>query len=114
MFAQRARAAASRLQVAVESISADRVSTRSWKGDEVVLLQATLRPDRQLALVERLIASEPAPRVLAVTGHLETALRDRLRSMGVRLAAHSSLDRALARALEVSDAHDRGASPPPR
>ena len=114
MFAQRARAAAARLQVAVESLSADRISGHAWQGDEVALVQATLRPERQLGLIERLIASRPAPRVLAVTGHLETALRERLRRMGVRLAAHSSLDRALARALEVSDAHDRGASPLPR
>jgi len=114
MFAQRARAAAARLQIPVESLPVSRVPMHSWQGDEVVLLQATLRPERQLALVERLLASKPAPRVLAVTGHLETALRDRLRRMGARLATHSAIDRPLGRALELSDgeAGDRDASSP--
>lgn len=103
MFAQRARAAAARLQAPVESLSSNDVPMRVWQGDEVVLLQATLRPERQLALVERLIASRPAPLVVVVTGHLETALRDRLRRLGARLATHSAMDRPLARALELSD-----------
>jgi ActR/RegA family two-component response regulator len=114
MFAQRARAAAARLQVPLESLRAGDVPGRVWQGDEVALLQATLRPERQLALVESLIASRPAPRVVAVTGHLETALRDRLRRLGARLATNSSMDRPLARALEISgdDAGGRDASSP--
>lgn len=103
MFSQRARAAARRLHVTLEALSAADVAAHSWQGDEVALLQATLRPERQLALVERLVASTPAPRVVAVTGHLETALRDRLRRLGARLATHSAMDRALGRALELSD-----------
>ncbi len=116
MFAQRARAAAGRLQVAIESLSPADMAGHPWQGDEVVLVQATLRPEHQLALVERLIASRPAPRVLAVTGHLETALRDRLRGLGARLATHSAIDRPLARALELSDgdAGGRATSAPSR
>lgn len=116
MFAQRARAAAARLQVPIQPLAASDVPTQSWLGDEVVLLQATLRPERQLALVERLIAARPAPRVVAVTGHLETTLRERLRKLGARLATHSSIDRPLARALELSDgdAGGREASRPSR
>ncbi|HEX4864656.1 MAG TPA: hypothetical protein VFV02_11315 [Acidimicrobiales bacterium] len=108
MFAQRARAAAARLGAVPESLTPNQALTRTWRADEVVLLQATIRPERQQALIERLIRSEPAPIVVAVTGHLETELRDRLRAKGVRLAAHSAMDRVLARALDLSgdDARD--------
>src|SRR2546421_11075929 len=102
MFGQRARAAAARLGVAVESLTAQEAEARNWHADDVVLLQATLRPERQEALIDRLLQLRPAPLVVAVTGHLETALRQRLRARGARLAAHSAMDRALARALGLS------------
>lgn len=103
MFGTRARAAAARLGVAPEIVTARAAEARDWREDDVVLLQATLRPERQEALVDRLLQSRPAPIVVAVTGHLESALRKRLRNRGVRLAAHSAMDRVLARALNLSD-----------
>ena len=102
MFAQRVRAAARRLGTDLSSLSQTEAHSRTWTVDDVVVLQATLKPEQQLALVEDLTDREPAPIVLAVTGHLETALRARLRAAGARLAAHSAMDRALARALELS------------
>ncbi|HEX3629378.1 MAG TPA: hypothetical protein VHW91_02820 [Candidatus Dormibacteraeota bacterium] len=114
MFAQRARSAAIRLGVGIESVAAEAAPTRAWHDTDVVLLQATLHPERQLALVEGLSGSRPAPIVVAVTGHLETALRQRLRGYGVRLAAHSAMDRVIARALGLSDgdaARDHPAPP---
>src|SRR2546421_10632279 len=102
MFGQRARAAAARLAVAVESLTAQEAEARHWHKDDVVLLQATLRRERQEALIDRLLRLHPAPVIVAVTGHLETALRQRLRARGARLAAHSAIDRALARALALS------------
>ena len=74
------------------------------------MLQATLRPDRQLDLVGELAGRQPPPVVVAVTGHLETALRQRLKAAGAVLAAHSAMDRVLARALRLSDG---GADAPP-
>jgi len=102
MFAQRVRSAAGRLGVPVEAIGAAAARGRAWKADDVVVLQATLRPEQQVALVDHLIHSEPAPVVIAVTGHLETALRQRLKALGATLAAHSSMDRVLARALKIN------------
>jgi hypothetical protein len=115
MFGQRARATAARLGVAPEIVTPSAAETRDWLEDDVVLLQATLRPERQVALIDRLLQSRPAPIVVAVTGHLETGLRKRLRNRGARLAAHSAMDRVLARALGVSDddAHELDASDPP-
>ena len=72
----------------------------------MVVLQATLRPEQQLELVDHLAHLEPAPVVVAVTGHLETELRRRLKERGATLAAHSAMDRVLARALQLSDADD--------
>jgi len=115
MFAQRVRSAAGRLGVPVEAIGAAAARGRAWKADDVVVLQATLRPEQQVALVDHLIHSEPAPVVIAVTGHLETALRQRLKALGAALAAHSSMDRVLARALRINAVRDADATPhPPR
>ena len=115
MFAQRVRGAAGRLGVPVEAIGAAAARSRAWKDDDVVVLQATLRPEQQVALVDQLIHSEPAPVVIAVTGHLETALRQRLKALGATLAAHSSMDRVLARALRINAVRDADATPhPPR
>ena len=109
-FSQRVRAAAARLGVPVEGFSPAAARSRAWQPAEVVVLQATLRPDQQLDLVGALVGREPAPVVVAVTGHLETALRRRLKAAGAMHAAHSAMDRVLARALALSDA---GADPPP-
>jgi ActR/RegA family two-component response regulator len=105
-FTQRVRAAAGRLGVPIEGLTAADARSRAWTREEIVVLQATLRPDQQLDLVDQLRHREPAPVVIAVTGHLETALRQRLKSSGAVLAAHSAMDRVLARALNVSDAGD--------
>jgi ActR/RegA family two-component response regulator len=111
-FTQRVRAAAGRLHVPVEGLSPAAARLRAWEPAEVVVLQATLRPDRQLELVDELARRQPAPLVVAVTGHLETALRQRLKAAGAMLAAHSAMDRVLARALGISDGHDAKAHPP--
>jgi len=102
LFAQRLRAAAARLRIPVQSVSPSEARTRAWDLDEVVVLQATLRPEQQLELIEHLTGRDPAPVVIAVTGHLETELRQRLKARGAILAAHSGMDRVLARALGVS------------
>lgn len=102
LFAQRLRAAAGRLGILVQAVSPTQARTRAWKSDEVVVLQATLRPEQQVELIDHLRGLEPAPVVIAVTGHLETELRQRLKAHGAILAAHSGMDRVLARALGVN------------
>lgn len=102
LFAQRLRGAAGRLGIPVHSLSPTQARTRVWNRDEVVVLQATLRPEQQVELIDHLRTLEPAPVVIAVTGHLETELRRRLKTRGVILAAHSAMDRVLARAVGVS------------
>jgi CheY-like chemotaxis protein len=111
MFEQRLRAAARRLGIPVEAVSAVEARTRAWDRDDVVALQATLRPEQQLALVDHLTRLQPAPVVIAVTGHLETELRQRLKARGAILAAHSGMDRVLARALGVSVPGDAASHP---
>ena len=106
MFAQRVRAAARRLGVRVEGVSAGNARIRPWERDQVVVLQATLRPEQQLELVDHLTHLASAPVVVAVTGHLETELRQRLKARGATLAAHSAMDRVLTRALRLSDGED--------
>jgi len=108
MFAQRARAAALRLGVAAVGPTRADALAHVWEAGDVVLLQATLRPEQQLDLVQQLRRRQPTPRVVAVTGHLETGLRQRLKAAGATLAAHSAIDRVLARALGVSDDAPRG------
>ena len=105
-FTQRVRAAAGRLGIPVEGLTAADAGSRAWTHEQIVVLQATLRPEQQLALVDQLVHHEPAPVVIAVTGHLETALRQRLKASGAVLAAHSAMDRVLARALKLSDGGD--------
>ena len=102
-FSQRVSAAAGRLGGPVEPLSPAAAQSRAWAPGDVVVLQATLRPDRQLDLVVELARRQPAPVIVAVTGHLETALRQRLKAAGAVLAAHSAMDRVLARALALSD-----------
>ena len=105
-FGQRVRAAAGRLGVPVEGLSPAEARARAWTPADVVVLQATLRPDRQVDLVRDLARRQPAPVIVAVTGHLETALRQRLKAAGALLAAHSAMDRVLARALALRDGDD--------
>ena len=119
MFVQRVRAAASRLQISLEPIRADEARRRPWSANDVIVLQGTLRPAQQQALVEYLTQLDTPPVVIAVTGHLETALRERLKAAGARLAAHSAMDRVLARALGINvpgadGAHDPDDQPPRR
>jgi len=108
MFAQRARAAARRLGVAAEGLSPADALTHVWNAGDVVLVQATLRPERQVELIQVLLARQPAPTVVAVTGHLENELRRRVKSLGASLAAHSAMDRVVARALGLTDDARRG------
>ena len=110
-FTERVRTAARRLGVPVEGLSPAVARSMAWSPADVVVVQATLRPDRQLELVDQLARRRPAPVIVAVTGHLETALRQRLKAAGAVLAAHSAMDRVLARALALSDGGV--ASPPP-
>src|SRR6202165_934436 len=112
LFAQRLRAAAGRLGIPVQAVSPSDARTRAWDRDQVVVLQATLRPEQQLELIDHLTGRDPAPVVIAVTGHLETELRQRLKARGAILAGHSGMDRVLARALRVSVPGD--AAPHPR
>ena len=112
LFVQRLLAAAKRLETPVEQVSPAEARTRAWASDDVVVLQATLRPQQQLELVDHLTQLRPAPKVIAVTGHLETELRQQLKARGAILAAHSGMDRVLARALGVSVPSD--AAPNPR
>jgi DNA-binding LytR/AlgR family response regulator len=111
LFAQRLRAAAGRLEIPVQALSPTQARTRAWNSDDVVVLQATLRPEQQLELIDEMTGLKPAPVVIAVTGHLETELRQRLRARGAILAAHSGMDRVLARALGVSVPGDAGPHP---
>ena len=110
LFAQRVRAAAGRLGIPVQALSPTDARRRAWERDQVVVLQATLRPEQQLELVEHLTHRDPAPVVIAVTGHLETELRQRLKARGAVLGAHSGMDRVLARALGIN-VHDDDATP---
>jgi DNA-binding NarL/FixJ family response regulator len=102
IFGQRVRSAARRLGVSLDVVSRSDAPTRRWQSGDVVVLQATLRPGQQVALVEALLQREPSPQVIAVTGHMETELRRRLKVLGATLAAHSAMDRVLARALGIS------------
>jgi CheY-like chemotaxis protein len=113
-FAQRVRQLAGRIGVPIQGVSIPAARERPWKPDDVVVLQATLNSDRQLALVEQLRARQPAPIVIAVTGHLETDLRRRAKARGAVLAAHSSMERSIARALGVNAPNDAASSRPGR
>lgn len=109
-FAQRVRQVAGRIGVPIEGLSIRAARERSWEADDVVVLQATLNPDRQLELVEQLTSRQPAPIVIAVTGHLEAELRRRAKARGALLAAHSAMERGIARALGVSAPDDAASS----
>ncbi len=113
LFAQRLRAAAERLAVPVEALTPTQARNRTWTRDQVVVLQATLRPEKQLELIDHLRGLEASPVVIAVTCHLETELRQRLKARGAILATHSGMDRVLARALGVSDGRDAAKRPHP-
>jgi len=105
-FAERVRATARRLGVSAASLTPAEAVDRHWDPDSLVVVQVTLNPDRQLGIIQRLRDAESAPRVVAVSGHLETELRKRAKALGATLAAHSSMERVLARALglQLNDA----------
>ena len=111
LFVQRLLGAAKRLGTPAQTVSPAEARTRAWTPDDVVVVQATLRPEQQLELVDHLTHLQPAPVVIAVTGHLETELRQRLKARGAILAAHSGMDRVLARALGVNVPGDAASHP---
>lgn len=102
-FAERVRMTARRLGVELELLSPPAAENRVWEPGSVVALQVTLNPERQLELIGRLVSASPAPKVVAVTGHLEAEKRSRARALGAILAAHSSMERVLARALRIDE-----------
>jgi len=73
-FAERVRGAARRLGLDLVARAPAEAGGRTWDTDSVVVVQVTLNPDRQLALVERLLQSKPAPRVIAVARATGSAL----------------------------------------
>ncbi len=107
-FAERVRAAARRLGLSLTSVTPAEASERGWDPGSVVVVQVTLNPDRQLALIEQLSRADPRPRIVAVSGHLETELRARARALGALLAAHSSMERVLTRAMQAAGGGDDG------
>ncbi|MEO6797010.1 MAG: hypothetical protein ABI401_05455 [Candidatus Dormibacter sp.] len=111
-FAERVRATARRLGLEPVMLSPAETGDRTWEAGDVVVIQVTLHPDRQLRLIENLCRSAPSLRVVAVTGHLETDLRAQAKALGAMLAAHSSMERVLARACGLRQ-RDADAPPPP-
>ncbi|HYM51215.1 MAG TPA: hypothetical protein VET65_11690 [Candidatus Limnocylindrales bacterium] len=97
-FAARVQAAARRLRIPVAMVSPRELEARPAAKDLVIVMQLTIDPERQLALLQRLRARDPAPTVVAVSGHLEVDLRRRAKALGARLATNSALDRALQKA----------------
>ncbi len=100
-FAARVQAQARRLGLSVELINPGQIDHLLPDDEAVIVLQLTLNPDRQLALLERLRTRFPSQPIVAVTGHLETDLRRRARKLGAILASHSAMERALARACGI-------------
>src|SRR5207249_8807629 len=76
-FGARVQAAARRLGLEVELVSPREIEARARDEGAVVVMQLTLRPERQLLLLERLRRAQPKATVLAVSGHLEGDLRRR-------------------------------------
>ncbi len=95
-FASRVQAHARRLGLQVEIVSPRDVEARAFTPDSVVVIQLTIQPERQFALLERLRSRYPDLAVIAVSGHLETELRRRAKRLGAVLATNSALDRTLA------------------
>ncbi len=105
-FAERVRAMARRLGLPLTTVTPPEASERRWDPGSVVVVQVTLNPDRQLALIEQLCQADPTPRVVAVSGHLETELRARAQALGAVLAAHSGMERVLTRAMQAAGGRD--------
>jgi DNA-binding NarL/FixJ family response regulator len=97
-FSARVKALARRLGLDLRVLAPGEVEQATLGPGSVVIVQVTLHSDRQLALIERLRARRPPPTVVAVAGHLETALRRRARALGALVASHSSMERTIARA----------------
>jgi DNA-binding response OmpR family regulator len=100
-FSSMVQAHAQRLGIPVEMVTPATIAERATARDTVVIMQLTLNHDRQLSLLRELRQASPALPVIAVSGHLETALRRRARDLGARLASNSSLERALVRAFDL-------------
>jgi CheY-like chemotaxis protein len=107
-FASRVQTHARGLGIPVELVAPGDIEARSAQPGTVVVMQLTLHRERAFALLEQLRARTPPVTVLAVTGHLETDLRRRARSLGARLATNSALDRALSRAATEVNQDDDG------
>ena len=101
-FAARVELVARRLGLTVEPIAVQSVDGIRFEPGSVVVVQVTLHPERQLQLVARLRQKDPPPTVVAVAGHLETALRRRARALGAMVASHSGMERTIARATSTS------------
>ncbi len=96
-FVARVEAHARRLGLEVERIRASELEQLSPDPNSVLVLQLTLHPDRQLALLERLRRRVPSQVVVAVSGHLETTLRRHAKALGAVLASNSAMGRTLSR-----------------
>jgi DNA-binding NarL/FixJ family response regulator len=100
-FSSMVQAHARRLGIPMEMVTPATIEARAAGRDAVVIMQLTLHPERQLTLLRELRQASPTLPVVAVSGHLETALRRRARDLGARLASNSGLDRALLRAFDL-------------
>jgi hypothetical protein len=92
-FSSMVQAHARRLGIPMEMVTPATIEARAAGRDAVVIMQLTLHPEQRQA--------SPTLPVVAVSGHLETALRRRARDLGARLASNSGLDRALLRAFDL-------------
>ncbi len=101
-FAARVQAHARRLGLSTELINPGQIDHLLPDDEVVIVLQLTLNPERQLALLERLRTRSPSQPIVAVTGHLETDLRRRARKLGAILASNSAMERVLARACGIA------------
>jgi DNA-binding NarL/FixJ family response regulator len=101
-FAARVQAVARRLGLTVEPLLPQQADAAHFEPDSVVIMQVTLNSSRQLSLLEQLRAKDPPPTVVAVAGHLETALRRRARALGALVASHSGMERTIARACGIA------------
>jgi ActR/RegA family two-component response regulator len=113
-FAERVRIAARALGLEAVSLTPEEAGQRRWEPRSVAVIQITLNPERQLDLVQRLAGADPSPKVVAVSGHLESGLRARAKALGATLAPHSGMTRVLARACGLSgdDAPDAARTRP--
>jgi len=98
LFTARVQAHTRRLGLPTEVINPSELPRLAADPDSVLVMQLTLRPELQLATLEGLRSRLPSQPILAVCGHLESGLRRQAKALGVQVASHSGLERALARA----------------